>query len=81
MSGAESETDLVGSGVDGLTAAIENDAAVIVLERGSVLGGSSCPSSTGNVGLLTDDWGRVTDWNEQPIEGLYAVGSVCALVG
>jgi hypothetical protein len=36
MSGAESETDLVGSGVDGLTAAIENDAAVIVLERGSV---------------------------------------------
>lgn len=33
-----------------------------------------------NTGLVTDDHGRVVDWNERPIDGLYATGSVCAPV-
>jgi 3-oxosteroid 1-dehydrogenase len=37
-------------------------------------------SSMGNVGLLTDDHGRVLDWDDEPIGDLYATGSVCAPV-
>jgi 3-oxosteroid 1-dehydrogenase len=37
-------------------------------------------SSMGNVGLLTDDHGRVLDWDDDPIAGLYATGSMCAPV-
>ena len=37
-------------------------------------------SSMGNVGLITDRNARVLDWNDDPLEGLYAVGSVCAPV-
>ncbi|MEF8814571.1 MAG: FAD-dependent oxidoreductase [Halovenus sp.] len=37
-------------------------------------------SSMSNTGLVTDTHSRVKDWNEQPIDGLYATGSVCAPV-
>ena len=37
-------------------------------------------SSMSNTGLVTDDHGQVVDWDEQPIDGLYATGSVCAPV-
>lgn len=37
-------------------------------------------SSMSNTGLVTDDHGRVVDWDEVPIGGLYATGSVCAPV-
>ncbi|MFC6719849.1 FAD-dependent oxidoreductase [Natrialbaceae archaeon GCM10025810] len=35
-------------------------------------------SSMSNVGLLTDEDGRVLDWDDSPIDGVYATGSVCA---
>lgn len=37
-------------------------------------------SSMSNTGLVTDDRGRTVDWNDEPIDGLYATGSVCAPV-
>ncbi|MFP9191417.1 FAD-dependent oxidoreductase [Natrialbaceae archaeon A-CW1-1] len=37
-------------------------------------------SSMGNVGLVTDPDARVLDWSDEAIDGLYAVGSVCAPV-
>lgn len=37
-------------------------------------------SSMSNIGLLTDRVGRVLDWNDATIDGLYATGSVCAPV-
>jgi 3-oxosteroid 1-dehydrogenase len=37
-------------------------------------------SSMCNTGLLTDRRGRVIDWTDRPIGGLYATGSVCAPV-
>lgn len=37
-------------------------------------------SSMSNTGLVTDKQGRVQNWNNKPIDGLYATGSVCAPV-
>jgi 3-oxosteroid 1-dehydrogenase len=37
-------------------------------------------SSMSNTGLVTDRAGRVEDWNDDPIDGLYATGSVMAPV-
>lgn len=37
-------------------------------------------SSMSTVGLVTTDHGQVRNWNDDPIDGLYATGSVCAPV-
>ncbi len=37
-------------------------------------------SSMSNTGLVTNTHGRVQNWNSEPINGLYATGSVCAPV-
>jgi predicted oxidoreductase len=37
-------------------------------------------SSMSNTGLVTDRAGRIQDWNDESIDGLYATGSVMAPV-